>query len=86
MQISNQPITWQQQREDDLKLKPNIRMREKSDLNDFLHKYKFYREWSEKQKQTKNLSYEWQFSVKKKYLDEVRGERPDCFKVIERQQ
>lgn len=43
MQISNQPITWQQQGEDDLKLKPNIRMREKSDLSDF--------PWSEKQKQ-----------------------------------
>lgn len=51
MQISNQPITWQQQGEDDLKLKPNIRMREKSDLSDFPHKYKLYREWSEKQKQ-----------------------------------
>lgn len=50
MQISNQPITWQQQGEDDLKLKPNIRMREKSDLSDFPHKYKLYREWSEKQK------------------------------------
>lgn len=84
MQISNQPITWQQQGEDDLKLKPNIRMREKSDLSDFPHKYKLYREWSEKQKQ-KNLSYERQFSGKK-YLDEVRGERPDCYKVIERQQ
>lgn len=51
MQISNQPITWQQQGEDDLKLKPNIRMREKSDLSDFPHKYNLYREWSEKQKQ-----------------------------------
>lgn len=52
MQTSNQPITWQQQGEDDLKLKPNmIRMREKSDLSDFPHKYKLYREWSEKQKQ-----------------------------------
>lgn len=52
MQTSNQPITWQQQGEDDLKLKPNmIRMREKSDLSDFPHKHKLYREWSEKQKQ-----------------------------------
>lgn len=52
MQISNQPITWQQQGEDDLNLKPNTRMREKSDLSDFSHKSKFYREGSEKQKQT----------------------------------
>lgn len=56
MQISNQPITWQQQGEDDLKLKPNIRMREKSDLSDFPHKYKLCREWSEKQKQTNKKS------------------------------
>lgn len=84
MQISNQPITWQQQGEDDLKLKPNIRMREKSDLSDFPHKYKLYREWSEKQKQK---IYPMSGSSRgKKYLDEVRGERPDCYKVIERQQ